>query len=309
MYAYISASDFCLRTWPPEKRLVALLGAYFDDSQSTGDVWAVSGYVGYKNQWDHFEGLWQAVMAKHGVPYFHMREMSKPDGPFKKWLPPEDHEEERAAFFIDMADAIERSMLRKISSAVWISDLNRFNAAYGTSLEAYPLAAYACLISITQQYPYVPATATFDRVEKVDDKLRKARIYADSDYRIYPDSFLDKVVSYPLPKGVTSRDVPALQAADFIVWEYRKALFGMKEWQLSPDRPVTDRHSQWLHYLEWTKKKTGGSPKLRKSLEALISNLRTHSIVWDWHQIEDTHKTRNGIWTMEAASAAVGQRA
>jgi hypothetical protein len=39
----------------------------------------------------------------------------------------------------------------------------------------------ACLMQIQQQYDDIPATATFDRVEKIDDKLRKARVYADSD--------------------------------------------------------------------------------------------------------------------------------
>jgi hypothetical protein len=309
MDADIPEADFAIRTWPPEKRLVALLGSYFDDSQSTGDVWTVSGYVGYKNQWEYFEELWRAVMAKHGVPYFHMREMAKEDGPFAKWLPAEEHEEERAAFFIDMAAAILKSHLRMVSSGVWISDLTRFNAAHGLALEAFPLAAYTCLIQIQQQYNDIPATATFDRIEKVDDKLRKARVYADSDPRTYPgDSFIAHVASFGVPKGITSREVPALQAADLVAWEYRKALFGMKEWQLSPDRPITDRHVQWQHYLQWTKERTGSGPVLRKSLTALITNLRTHSVVWDWHQLEGANTARSGIWTLEAAEAAVAKR-
>jgi hypothetical protein len=309
MGASILAEDFAISIWHPERRLVALLGAYFDDSQSTGDVWVVSGYVGYKNQWDYFEGLWRAVMERHGVPYFHMREMADPDGPFKKWLPPEEHEEERAAFFIDMVGAILKSMLRKISAAVWISDLTKFNAEHGTALEPFPLAAYTCLVQIQQQYHDVPATATFDRIEKIDDKLRKARAYADSDPRTYSDiSFIEHIAACGVPKGVTSREIPALQAADLVAWEFRKALFGMKEWQLSPDRPMTDRHSQWLHYLQWTKEKKGTGPVLRKSLEALITNLRTHSVVWDWHQLDSTHKARNGIWTVEAAASAARRR-
>lgn len=304
MGRFIPAADFAIRIWPPEKRLVALLGAYFDDSQSSGDVWTVAGYVGYKNQWDHFEGLWQAILERHGVPYFHMREMADPAGPFKKWLPPEEHEEERAAFFIDMAEAILKSHLRMISSAVWISDLTRFNAARGLALEPFPLAAYTCLVQIQQQYDGVPATATFDRIEKVDDKLRKARVYADSDPRTYPDaSFIEHIAAFGVPKGVTSREVPALQAADLVAWEYRKALFGMKEWQLSSDRPDMDRPAQWRHYLQWTREKTGGVPVLRKSLEALITNLRVHSVVWDWHQLDSVNQSRNGVWTLDAASA------
>jgi hypothetical protein len=101
-----------------------------------------------------------------------------------------------------------------------------------------------------------------------------------------------------LSKPTTARDVPALQAADLIAWEYRKALYQMKEWQLSSDRPQTDRKELWSHYLQWTRERTGGDPILRKSLEALIDRMPSHSVVWDWHQINDTNKFRNGIWEL-----------
>jgi len=65
---YHSREDLCICTWPPEARLVALISGYFDDSQAAGDVWVVAGYVGYANQWDHFELLWKEVLQTHGVP-------------------------------------------------------------------------------------------------------------------------------------------------------------------------------------------------------------------------------------------------
>jgi hypothetical protein len=310
MDAYISAADFGLRTWPPEKRLVALLGAYFDDSQSTGDVWAVAGYVGYRNQWDHFETLWRAALAKHGVPYFHMREMANKDGPFAKWLPHEDHQDEVLAFFTDLVDAIRRSHLRMIASAVWLGELIEFNDAHGLSIEPYPLAAFACQSQIAMEFADVPATAVFDRVEKVDDKLNKARLYAKSDPNFYPNTICDSVASFPIPKGVTFRETPALQAADFICWEFRKAIFHMKEWQLSADRPrFDDRDELWKHYREWHRKNTGKDPFLRKSLGALISEMPTHGVVWDLQQLSAIHKFRRGCWTLEAAALATQQSA
>src|SRR5690242_19163323 len=98
MSATIRAADLCVLTWPPEARLVAVLSGYFDDSQSTGDVWVVAGFVGYLNQWEHFEHLWGAALDRCEVPYFHMREMADPSGPFAKWLPPEDHQDEIISF-------------------------------------------------------------------------------------------------------------------------------------------------------------------------------------------------------------------
>jgi hypothetical protein len=79
----------------------------------------------------------------------------------------------------------------------------------------------------------------------------------------------------------------------------------MKEWQLLSDRPMADRHSQFQHYLEWTKEKTGGNLVLRKSLTALIANNRVHSVVWGRDQLNSTNSVRKGIWTLEAAAAAV----
>jgi len=71
------------------------------------------------------------------------------------------------------------------------------------------------------------------------------------------------VATGTLPKPLTSRDVPALQAADFIAWKVRKAHFRMKEWQLS-ERPLGDRWAQWQHYMDWAKETTREGPVLRK---------------------------------------------
>jgi hypothetical protein len=291
MKRFVPAADFAIRTWPPEARLVALISGYFDDSQSVGDLWGISGYVGYVNQWEYLERLWNKAMADHGVPYFHMREMNDPSGPFAKWLPPEDHEAEVIAFFTDLVGAIRKCGLRMFASAVWIKDLDRFNGEKGILLEPYPLAAFACMSQMAFHYNNVPVTAVFDRVEKVDDKLQKARAYGEW-LRL-----CDLITSVPLAKGLTSRDVPAMQAADFIAWEFRKALFKMKPWQELSGRPLGDREAQWLHYMEWTRETTGRDPFLRKSLDALIAEMPTHAVVWDYHQISTTHDARGGIWT------------
>jgi hypothetical protein len=248
--------------------LVALINGNFDDSEATGDLWVVAGYVGYANQWDYFERLWADALTRHGVPYFHMREMNRSSGPFAKWLPPQDHVEEVRAFFKDLVAAIRDSHLYMISSAVWIRDLDRFNQETGLSLQAYPLAAYGCMSCAAIKYENLPITAVFDRADKVKSKLETARKYADSD-QIFP-GLCDYIATVPLQEPLSNRDVPGLQAADFIAWEVRKAHFGMKEWQLS-ERQVSDRWSQWEHFLEWTRQMTGADPVLRKSLDALIT--------------------------------------
>jgi hypothetical protein len=292
--ALIRAAELCVRTWPPEECLVALVSGYFDDSQSTGDVWVVGGYVGYLNQWDHFEQLWGSALDKHEVPYFHMREMADPSGPFAKWLPPEAHQDERTAFFVDLTGAINKCGLHMFVSAAWVPDVDRFNRDKGITLEPYPLAAYTCMSNIALHYHRLPVTMTFDSVEKLGSKLITARRYADSN--MLAPRLCDYIVATPLPNGLNSKIVRPMQAADFIAWETRKAFFNMKEWQLLLDRPITDRMIMWNHYLRWVRERTGKDPVLRKSMDALMSNMSTNAVVWDYHQLDDMHRARNGIW-------------
>jgi hypothetical protein len=276
--------------------MVAALSGSFDDSQDGEgkDLWVVAGYVGYASQWDHFERLWKAALDRHEVPYFHMKEMNDPAGPFAKWLPPQDHKDEVIAFFKDLVAAILKCMLFMTSSAVWIRDLERFNQDTGLAIEAYPLAAYTCMMNMAIQYSRLPITAVFDRANQIQSKLDKARAYAKADHRV--TIAFDSIAIFPLQEPLTVRDVPALQAADFIAWELRKEHYKMREWQLS-NRPLTDRLTQWWDYLEWTRQLTGSDPVLRRSLNALIeNNSRVRGLVWDYQQLEDANKAKGGVW-------------
>lgn len=298
MNAPIRASDLCIRTLPAEERLLALISGYFDDSRKEGEILVLAGYVAYANQWDHFERLWSEVLAAHGVPYFHMREMAGPNGVFKKWHPPKEHQDEVLVFFKDLVSTIRRCGLQMFASAVWVKDLERLNTEKGIELEPYPLAAYSCLAQIAQKHE-ISVTAVFDRIEKVDSKLVVARSYAESDRHLFP-GLCDLITSVPLAKDLNSRRVPALQAADFIAWETRKLYEKMAPWQSSIDRPFSDREEQWRDYLDWNRETTGSEyPVLRGSLEALIDQTPIKAVVWDYHQLITTHDARRGIWTQE----------
>ena len=75
---------------------------YFDDSRTDGQICTVAGFVGTFEQWEQFEAAWQAFLARHDVPWLHMKEMGKANG-HKKWLPAEDHRDELKSFFADAA--------------------------------------------------------------------------------------------------------------------------------------------------------------------------------------------------------------
>ncbi len=126
---------------------MTIIKGYADDSRPNDRVWAVGGFLGNDLQWEYFEGAWPKVMARHGVPYFHMREMADPNGVYKKWQPAKEHYDEIAAFFSDMIQVIVDCWLRPFFSIIRVNDLEQFNSENGLNLQAYPLAAYGCMLA------------------------------------------------------------------------------------------------------------------------------------------------------------------
>lgn len=275
----------------------ALLAAYFDDSQIDRRLWIVAGFAGYANQWEFFERLWAGVLAIHGVPYFHMREMANRNGAFAKWHPPEQHEAEVTAYLGDAVRAIRDPYLQMFGAVVHIADLERFNAENGTRLDPYALAASACLSQLGASFPNQPVTATFDRVENIDDRLVTARDYAESG--VGADT-ARRVAAVALESGLTSRSVAPLQAADLAVWEGRRAFLSAEPSQATPaQRPQKTRDQQWEEFRVWSRMNQGREyPLQRKSLEALIDHgMPLNLVVWDHHRLSQAHEARGGIWS------------
>jgi hypothetical protein len=277
---------------------------WFDDTRTEGEVWSIGGYVGGLHHWQEFDDTWPLALATHDVPYFHMREMADPHGPFAKWHPPQQHESERAAFFLDLAKIIGRSGLSAFNCLVRLRDLARFNVEHGLNLDPYALAAYGCMILVGQDYLGFPTELVFDHVEKVQSKLARAREYAESDkYHgaggIHgPDGAFGALVTTGLSEKLTFRDIPALQAADFWAWEYRKNHINLNEWWSIPDRPQEWGDEQWEHMRSWVENKFGSFEEAtRKSLQELLR--RTHRfkpMIWHYQELCDAHKARGGVW-------------
>ena len=62
--------------------------------------------MGDNFKWQLFEEKWPKLLEKHGVPYFHMKELERPDGVYKKWHPLKEHQEDIASFYKDMTSLI-----------------------------------------------------------------------------------------------------------------------------------------------------------------------------------------------------------
>ena len=120
------------------------------------------------------------------------------------------------------------------------------------SAECVRVAFRATDTRLAQRYAGQPVTAVFDRIEKIDDKLAKTRSYLSSDKFLYP-GLCDRITGVPLAKGITSREVPALQGADLIAWEQRKAcLTAVPFIKEQVEKPARDRdHLQAQQQTPW----------------------------------------------------------
>lgn len=266
--AQIRLSQFSISNLLPGPSVMSVIKGYADDSRHKDKIWAVGCYAGNDLQWEHFEETWPKMLARHGVPYFHMREMADQNGAYKKWHPFAEHYDEVAAFFADMAKVIGECWLRAFFSITRINDLNRFNLETGLSLEPYPMAAYGCMLGIANDLHNLTTEIVFDHVEKVSSKLAKAMEYAETD--TYYDLVDELVVPVPLNKKVTFRQILPLQAADFLIWEIRKNHLKIDDWFLESNKPV-EQDERSDHFDKWSLERYGTiRPKARKSLDALI---------------------------------------
>jgi hypothetical protein len=258
--------------------MAPLIKGWLDDSRR-GPIWAVGGYLGGLHRWEHFDTYWSMALANHDVPYFHKREMADPNGAFGKWHPPQEHRAELADFFGDVAKVISQSLLVGICSLVRIADLTRFNTEHGLTLEPYSLAAYGrMLLTARDNLPGFPIELVFDHVEQVDAKLEKARTYANSDKK-YEPGICSAVITAALPKALTWRDVPALQAADFFAWEFRKNHQNVGEWFDFMDK-FGDWDARWDHFEHWSLQKFGSKiPTTRKSAMALLGGNEFYAMI------------------------------
>lgn len=267
----------------------ALVKAYVDDSRQENCFWALGCYAGNSFQWEDFEPIWSAMLKKHGVPYFHMRELGSPTGVYRKWWPPQEHEVERKAFFEDVTRIICDCYLRGFWSITRIGDLSRFNSENGLSLDPYSLAAYGLLLVLATEYGNIDVDVVFDNVEKVNYKLALTCTYAKSD--LYHHGVCDKIITRPLGKKDTFRNILPLQSADFLVGELQKSHQKVEPW-FDEGRPNAIE--------EWSMEKFGiERPPARKSLEAvMIGGAPAGGLVWDYKNLTQAHHHRNGVWSL-----------
>jgi hypothetical protein len=272
---------------------MAAFTGYFDDSKTEGQILTIAGYVAAEEQWEKFEKHWAIILASNGVPYFHMKEFGRPNGPYRKWLPAKRHYKEIANFLNGLAWVIGSSKLSGFAATVRIKDLQRFNLENSLRIDAYALAAYSCMVEIGRARQGSVISLFFDHLEQAHSKLELADKYASGNDQTA--RLTELVQPIPLNKKLGYAKVRAIQAADFAAWEIRKHSLKISDWFDIEDRPWSPWGAVFDHYFQWTSERFGNRLH-RKSFDALLENAPIANVVWDYRQLCQVHEARRGVW-------------
>jgi hypothetical protein len=308
----LSITFFSAFVRPPGNALMAALKGYFDESGKENDpqfadsAISVAGYVTTVDSWLEIETKWDAVLKRteFAVPYLHMKEFahSKPGSPFEEW---KDDEPRRAAFLSALAQVIRQSDLVGVGAIVRVPDLAKFNRDNGLDLQAYPFCVYASLIELSRRFPNVAVETLWDKIDRHNAMIQLARDYADSDAE-NPECGA-KVEINPLQKVCSSKNVPALQIADFAAYELLKAHRDRNGWFIE-EEPNTDPIMWGTSQHDWLAKKGREWPGNRKSYRSLFGGKLVgpeaprpmEGRTWTYKSITHCHRLRGGVWSIAA---------
>ena len=290
---------------------MAVLKAYIDDS---GDQWpghtalSMAGYIATVEAWDRFEPAWNCVLDEFGAPYLHMKEFRKRWGPFQSW--PES-EEKDVAFLAKLTAVIGNAGFGAFGAVVVLDDLKRFNNEHALSLDAKAVAIYASMMELRMVQPKECVEVTLDRMTKPHAAIAKVEEYAINGQ-------FTNLSFHPLPENGTngSRNMPSLQAADFLAWEIRKEYELKRQWyQANPEGfyhilPIRNQDMSALRglfkwFLEdrraYIRKQGMESVNIpfephRRSLIALDVATPINAHIWNYHALEKLHAVKGGAW-------------
>ncbi|RYD86041.1 MAG: hypothetical protein EOP84_00270 [Verrucomicrobiaceae bacterium] len=213
---------------------------YFDDSNSHPSapliLWA--GFVGYRNQWALLAARWRDILAREGLPYFHMVACEQGDPPFDRRDPSRAW---RDALIHDLREAIFKAGLFGIAAGVPYAEWDKVVTPEMEEWVGVPksVAMILCFATATQHAPKAgwsgPVNLFFD--QGVEPKaIEVANWIAASS-----NGFTGRAdTAQFLPVKATAE----LQAADMFAWELQN---DMKRYlALGPDRPLRPHYVPWL---------------------------------------------------------------
>jgi hypothetical protein len=83
-----------------------------DESGFAGDgYFAMAGYVADHELWAAFDPYWNAILRKHGVDHFHMKDFAHARGAFEGW-----DEDRRRPLMADLLEIVTSAPIRAIGA-------------------------------------------------------------------------------------------------------------------------------------------------------------------------------------------------
>lgn len=204
-----------------------MLTAYFDESYDERfRLTFVSGWVAAVEQWQEFEYGWKLFLAKHDVPYFHMREFAHSVGPFAKW---KGTEGPRRAFMRGAAqiivDTVQRGFVCCVSDEIF-DGCDKVCELRKTFRSPYALAGRTCA-NLVVEWALDPRTFPLNDIRYVFEDGAEDKGGLIDAMKITPrlavPIFQPGRDQKPTRKSPNGRcGVVQLQAADYLAYEISK---------------------------------------------------------------------------------------
>lgn len=202
--------------------LVGMFQAFFDEAGGADHGFiAVCGWIATVERWRQFESDWNAMLARFGIPYFHLKELSQFKGPYAKWIPGDAHPE-RDECFKEAARIIRETAQLGVMGVVWYDAFRKVNERF--HLKKHQRSPYA----IAGRFCIARANTW---VKEQGYSLRDVEyVFDDGGPDMGGLINLMERSNLKLPSFEASRDSETkfatvqLQAADYFAYEVRRAV-------------------------------------------------------------------------------------
>lgn len=217
---------------------MCLFRAYFDASgkEREGTV-VVAGWLASADAWVALQRQWNAVLAKHNVPYFHMKEFAHSVGAFGQgW---KGYEPRRRRFLSDLIQVLYDTVEYGVAKAATYENFRNADREYKISEKygnAYALVAHACMRQVNDYMqaflPDLKANDVSYVFESGDDGMHHV-------VRLAHETGLPVPAFHPSrPQNDNRSFVVQLQCADFAAYEAFRVANTFAEF--GPAFPVSD---------------------------------------------------------------------
>jgi hypothetical protein len=217
---------------------------YFDESgtHDGAPVLCVGGYIMTKQQTVNFTNEWNAELANHGLPYFHMVDCAHGSGVFARLS-----KEERVATEIEMIAIIKRHTVQGLAVTVNEIEFSTYMLQHSLIGSPYSFCAHVLLAGVSS---WLVANPMVTNVAYFFESGHKHQSEANNIMNIlFTNAGARLAHRYSRHAFVDKEKAPPVQAADLLAWQW----YSDKRHQLEgrPRRKdcasLTEHHHNAIH--------------------------------------------------------------